>query len=138
MNTINADSRSGADPPGRGSLRPARFAYSGPAPVVVSAVSPRSGKAGSQVTIDGSGFAQGAAVRFKDTAAAGPVTVKSPAQIVATVPSRLPEPKTVDVTVTVGVATSPTVPGRRIHVRGLSLGAGRDVRPVCDAHKVAD
>ncbi|MEU8780268.1 IPT/TIG domain-containing protein [Streptomyces sp. NPDC048637] len=87
-----------------------RFAYGGPAPVVVSAVSPRSGKAGGQVTIDGSGFAQGAAVRFKDTAAAGPVTVKSPTQIIATVPSRVLEPKTVDVTVTVGVATSPTGP----------------------------
>ncbi|MCW7984750.1 hypothetical protein XF35_05325 [Streptomyces platensis subsp. clarensis] len=45
-----------------------------------------------QVTIDGSGFAQGAAVRFKDTTAAGPVTVKSPTQIVAAVPSRLPAP----------------------------------------------
>ncbi|UYB38079.1 IPT/TIG domain-containing protein [Streptomyces sp. Je 1-4] len=63
-----------------------------------------------QVTIDGWGFAQGAAVRFQDTAAAGPVTVKRPTRIVATVPSRLPDPKTADVTVTVGVATSPTGP----------------------------
>ncbi|MGY4953681.1 IPT/TIG domain-containing protein [Streptomyces nigrescens] len=61
-----------------------------------------------EVTIDGSGLAQGAAVRFKDTAVAGPVTVKSPTQIVAAVPSRLPAPKAVDVTVTVGVATSLT------------------------------
>ncbi|MFF9782945.1 hypothetical protein [Streptomyces nigrescens] len=43
-----------------------------------------------QVTIDGPGFAQGAAVRFKDTTAAGPVTVKSPTQIVAAVPSGCP------------------------------------------------
>ncbi|WP_244943247.1 IPT/TIG domain-containing protein [Streptomyces inhibens] len=79
--------------------------------MVVSAVAPRSGKAGTQVTIDGSGFAQGAAVRFKDTTAAGPITVKSPTRIIATVvPSRLPDPETVDVTVTVGVTTSPAGP----------------------------
>ncbi|MFE1173996.1 IPT/TIG domain-containing protein [Streptomyces sp. NPDC058773] len=86
-----------------------RFAYGGPAPVAVSAVSPRTGKAGSQVTIDGSGFAQGATVRFKDTVAASP-TIKGPTQIVINVPARLPDPKTVDVTVTVGVATSSTGP----------------------------
>ncbi|MGW7464019.1 lipase family protein [Streptomyces xantholiticus] len=85
-----------------------QFAYdNGPAPVVVSEVAPRSGKAGTQVTITGSGFAPGAAVRFKDTTA-GSVAVVSPTVITATVPSRLPDPKTVDVTVTVGVATSPT------------------------------
>ncbi|WP_405803897.1 IPT/TIG domain-containing protein [Streptomyces sp. NBC_00210] len=88
-----------------------QFAYdNGPAPVVVSAVSPRSGKAGTQVTINGSGFAQGAAVRFKDTAASS-VTVASSTVITATVPSRPLDPaKTVDVTVTVGVTTSPTGP----------------------------
>ncbi|MFG2833218.1 IPT/TIG domain-containing protein [Streptomyces sp. NPDC048434] len=36
----------------------------GPAPVVVSAVTPSTGKAGTQVTIDGSGFVPGAAVRL--------------------------------------------------------------------------
>ncbi|MFB6437902.1 IPT/TIG domain-containing protein [Streptomyces sp. NPDC056411] len=88
-----------------------RFAYDGgPAPVVVSAVSPRGGKAGDQITLTGSGFASGAAVRIKDTALTS-VTVVSPTQITAKVPLRRPEwPKTVDVTVTVGVATSPTGP----------------------------
>ncbi|NWF29498.1 IPT/TIG domain-containing protein [Streptomyces sp. PKU-EA00015] len=87
-----------------------QFAYdNGPAPVVVSAVAPRSGKAGTQVTITGSGFAPGATVWFKDKKA-DPVTVVSPTAITATVPSRLPDPNTVDVTVTVGVATSPTGP----------------------------
>ncbi|MEU9482208.1 IPT/TIG domain-containing protein [Streptomyces decoyicus] len=86
-----------------------KFAYdNGPAPVVVSAVAPRSGKADTRVTINGSGFAPGAVVRFKDTVA-GSVTVNSPTVITAAVPSRpiVPE-KTVNVTVTVGVATSPT------------------------------
>ncbi|MGW2413762.1 IPT/TIG domain-containing protein [Streptomyces tubercidicus] len=87
-----------------------RFAYDGgPAPVVVSGVSPRSGTAGTQVTISGSGFAAGAAVRIKDVALSA-VTVVSPTQITAKVPLRRPEWKTVDITVTVGVATSPTSP----------------------------
>lgn len=88
-----------------------RFAYDGgPAPVVVSAVSPRSGIVGTQVTINGSGFAAGAAVRIKDVALSA-VTVVSPTQITAKVPPRRLEwPKTMDITVTVGVATSPTGP----------------------------
>ncbi|MEW1656593.1 IPT/TIG domain-containing protein [Streptomyces sp. NPDC093707] len=107
-----------------------RFAYGGPPPVVVSAVSPNSGPAGSHVGIEGSGFAQGATVRFKNRDADS-VSVESATLIRATVPSRLPgepqtdEPnangarangakedkeKTVDVTVQVGVATSPTGP----------------------------
>ncbi|MCX4825838.1 IPT/TIG domain-containing protein [Streptomyces sp. NBC_01142] len=86
-----------------------RFAYDGPAPVVVSAVTPSRGKFGDEVTITGSGFAKGATVRFRDTAAST-VTVNSATEITATVPIRLPVPKTVDVTVTVGVATSPTGP----------------------------
>ncbi|MFE3886699.1 IPT/TIG domain-containing protein [Streptomyces lydicus] len=87
-----------------------RFAYDGgPAPVVVSRVFPRSGTANTQVTISGSGFAAGAAVRIKDVALSA-VTVASPTQITAKVPLRRPEWKTVDITVTVGVATSPTGP----------------------------
>ncbi|MEU7204064.1 hypothetical protein [Streptomyces sp. NPDC045470] len=47
-----------------------QFAYGGPAPVVVSAVTPRSGEAGTQqVVIGGSGFADGATVWCKDVAA---------------------------------------------------------------------
>ncbi|MEV6394669.1 IPT/TIG domain-containing protein [Streptomyces sp. NPDC051907] len=88
-----------------------RFAYGGPAPVAVSSVAPSRGNAGDQVTISGSGFAQGAAVQFGDTAAdPNTVTVKSATEITATVPQRVPIPKTVDVTVTVGVQTSPTGP----------------------------
>ncbi|MGW3041968.1 IPT/TIG domain-containing protein [Kitasatospora sp. NPDC001159] len=45
-----------------------QFAYGGPAPVVVSAVSPTSGKVGTPVTISGSGFVDGATVHFKDKA----------------------------------------------------------------------
>ncbi|MGW5128427.1 IPT/TIG domain-containing protein [Streptomyces sp. NPDC004069] len=91
-----------------------QFAYDGPAPVVVSEVSPSSGKVGNQVTITGSGFDAkkkwAVAVRFKETPADG-FTVNSATEIVATVPKHeLVEPKTVDVTVTVGVATSPTSP----------------------------
>lgn len=79
------------------------------AAVLVSAVTPSRGKVGDQVTITGSGFAKGATVQFRDTAAST-VTVNSATEITATVPIRLPVPKTVDVTVTVGVATSPTGP----------------------------
>ncbi|MBL1095116.1 IPT/TIG domain-containing protein [Streptomyces coffeae] len=88
-----------------------QFAYDGgPAPVVVSSIAPRSGKAETQVTINGSGFAPGAAVRIKGIALSA-VTFVSSTQITAKVPLRRPEwPKTVDVTVTVGVATSPTGP----------------------------
>ncbi|MFI1397052.1 IPT/TIG domain-containing protein [Streptomyces sp. NPDC020681] len=92
-----------------------RFAYDGPAPVAVSEVTPSKEKAGKQVTINGSGFVQGATVQFKDKAAHS-VDVESPTRIKATVPHRLldepttSEPPTVDVTVTVGVATSPTGP----------------------------
>ncbi|MGW7366221.1 lipase family protein [Streptomyces sp. NPDC054841] len=92
-----------------------RFAYDGPAPVVVSDVNPNHGTAFKKVTITGSGFASGAVVRFKHNLAHD-VTVESPTVITAKAPSRLldesnaDEPKTVDVTVTVGVATSPTGP----------------------------
>ncbi len=86
-----------------------QFAYDGPAPVVVSSVTPSRWFIGKQVTLRGSGFTEEATVRFKDTAA-GPITFNSPTEIAVTVPSRVPIPKTVDVTVTVGVATSPTSP----------------------------
>ncbi|MEU9176137.1 IPT/TIG domain-containing protein [Streptomyces sp. NPDC048550] len=92
-----------------------RFAYGGPEPVVVSAVTPSTGKAGTQVTIDGSGFSPATTVRFKDNVARQ-ATFESDTRITAKVPLRLAdepttsEPTTVDVTVTVGVATSPTSP----------------------------
>ncbi|MGW9172276.1 IPT/TIG domain-containing protein [Streptomyces decoyicus] len=86
-----------------------QFAYGGPAPVVVSAVSPTSGKVGTPVTINGSGFANGATVHFKDKAS-GSVKFVSTGQITATAPDQLDVHQTVDITVTVGKATSPTSP----------------------------
>lgn len=86
-----------------------QFAYGGPAPVVVSAVSPTSGKVGTPVTIGGSGFANGATVHFKDKAS-GSVRFISTNQITATAPDQLDVHQTVNITVTVGKATSPTSP----------------------------
>ncbi|MFK0258543.1 IPT/TIG domain-containing protein [Streptomyces sp. NPDC090445] len=92
-----------------------RFAYGGPPPVVVSGVNPNHGTAFRKVTVTGSGFASGAAVRFKDNLAHD-ITIESPTVITAKAPTRLldeanaDDSKTVDVTVTVGVATSPTSP----------------------------
>lgn len=88
-----------------------RFAYGGPAPVVVSAVTPRSGEAGTQqAAAVGSGFAAGATVRFKDVAATVD-GVRLPSRITVTAPHRLLDDKgTFDVTVKVGAATSPTSP----------------------------
>ncbi|MFI1166834.1 IPT/TIG domain-containing protein [Streptomyces sp. NPDC020801] len=97
-----------------------QFAYDGgPAPVVVSAVSPPSGRVFNEVTITGSGFAKGATVRFKDKIA-DRMTVQGPTLIVATVPGQDKlDSNTVDVTVTVGVATSPTSPHDEFTYEGL-------------------
>ncbi|WP_433854435.1 IPT/TIG domain-containing protein [Streptomyces kronopolitis] len=86
-----------------------QFAYGGPAPVVVSSVSPVSGKAGTPVTINGSGFAQGATVHFKDKASDS-VTFVSTGRLIATAPGLLDVQQTVNITVTVGKGTSPTSP----------------------------
>ncbi|GFE19272.1 hypothetical protein Sgleb_73190 [Streptomyces glebosus] len=86
-----------------------QFAYGGPAPVVVSAVSPTSGKVGTPVTINGSGFANGATVHFKDKASS-PVKFISTGQLTATAPDLFDVQQTVNITVTVGEATSPTGP----------------------------
>lgn len=87
-----------------------RFAYGGPAPVVVVAVSPDEGKAGTPVNIYGSGFTEGATVMFRETAGDNPL-YKTPTLMTATAPERtVDHPRTVDVTVTAGVATSPTSP----------------------------
>ncbi len=85
-----------------------RFAYGGPPPVVVTRVDPTSGAHGTPVTIYGSGFVKGAVVRFKDREA-DDVDVVSPSQISVKAPIRLPEePKTMNVTVTMDAAPSPT------------------------------
>lgn len=86
-----------------------QFAYGGPAPVVVSSVSPVSGKVGTPVTVDGSGFAEGATVHFKDKASDS-VTFVSTGRITATAPGQLDVQQTVNITVTVGKGTSPTSP----------------------------
>ncbi|GGJ70066.1 IPT/TIG domain-containing protein [Streptomyces brasiliensis] len=98
-----------------------QFAYDGPPPVVVSAVSPTSGRVLTPVNITGSGFAQGATVRFKDkTVDPEKVDVKGPTLIHATVPGQDKlDSNTVDVTVTVGVATSPTGPHDEFTYEGL-------------------
>jgi hypothetical protein len=86
-----------------------QFAHGGPAPVVVSAVDPRSGKVGTPVTVSGSGFADGATVHFKDQESDS-VKFVSTGQLIATAPDQADVQQTVDITVTVGQATSPTSP----------------------------
>ncbi|MFF2040687.1 IPT/TIG domain-containing protein [Kitasatospora sp. NPDC058170] len=86
-----------------------QFAYGGPAPVVVSAVSPTSGNVGTPVTVSGSGFAEGATVYFKDKASDS-VRFVSTGEIIATAPGLIDVHQTVDITVKVGTATSPTSP----------------------------
>lgn len=80
--------------------------------MVVSTVNPNSGEAGGHVVIAGSGFTQEAAVHFKDVAADS--VTESSTRIRAKVPHRLldeaKKAETVNVTVTAGVATSPTSP----------------------------
>ncbi|MET7358552.1 IPT/TIG domain-containing protein [Streptomyces sp. NPDC005562] len=86
-----------------------QFAYGGPQPVLVTGVSPDSGKAGQQVTITGAGFAEHPVVYFgKNLAAASFV---SPTEISATAPSTGPlQSRTADVRVLVNGYLSPAVP----------------------------
>ncbi|WP_159074292.1 lipase family protein [Streptomyces dioscori] len=87
-----------------------RFAYDGPAPLVVGGVEPPRSREGKQVTVRGSGFvADRTTVRFKDTAGTG-VMVQSATELTVTVPSKGLMPETVDITVAVGVTASPTAP----------------------------
>jgi hypothetical protein len=69
----------------------------------VRSVSPASGLAGAKVVVTGSGFAEGAIVRFGGAAATG-VTVISPTVITATVPPHAAG--NVDVSVRVGATTA--------------------------------
>jgi hypothetical protein len=94
-----------------------KFAYGGPAPLVVTGIDKPEGKGGDPVTIHGSGFVQGATVQFGDIAVdVDQIHVQSPTEIDTTVPSRSSTadpgtaglPKTVNVTVTTGEITSPT------------------------------
>lgn len=92
----------------------ARFAFAGPPPVVVSGVSPEKAAGGTTVTVHGSGFVrEGTTVRVGDLPGEN-VAVTGPTELTVVVPVRdadgeKPEPpETVDVTATVGVATSAT------------------------------
>lgn len=86
----------------------AQFAYGGPEPVVVTSIDPRTGNhRDTTVAITGSGFTPDCKVHFGGEQSAS-VTFTSGNQISATPPDH--KAATVDVTVTVGVATSPTSP----------------------------
>jgi hypothetical protein len=92
----------------------ASFAFGGPPPVVVTGVSPQSGthKGGTEVSIFGKGFSGGggtASVSFGGTPGTDPQVVND-TFITATSPDVGIGTGTVDIIVTVGVATSPTSP----------------------------
>ncbi|WP_354644559.1 IPT/TIG domain-containing protein [Kitasatospora camelliae] len=87
----------------------AQFAYGGPEPVVVTAVSPNSGRSGAPVTITGTGFATKPTVYFGKS----PATVTSASETRITVtapPSGSPFGKTVDIRVLSNGYLSPAGP----------------------------
>ena len=89
-----------------------QFAYSGPAPVVVTSISPDSGWTNTSVTITGVNFNSDAKVYFGDNAAES-VQVTSPDQIVAKAPAPsigVGKPMTVNVTVLSDGYSSPANP----------------------------
>ncbi|WP_181785905.1 IPT/TIG domain-containing protein [Streptomyces phytophilus] len=88
----------------------ARFAYGTTAPVAVTSISPTRGRVDTEVTINGTGFTQGAKVLFKNHASAH-VSHDSSTVIKAKAPRHLPtDPATVDIKIDTGYATSPTGP----------------------------
>jgi hypothetical protein len=86
-----------------------RFAYGGPEPVEVTAISPISGIEGTPVTIKGVGFADSPAVYFGNVPA-NSVRFVGPNEITVTAPSHdaTKQPKIVNVTVVVNGYSSPT------------------------------
>ncbi|MFB7470747.1 IPT/TIG domain-containing protein [Kitasatospora sp. NPDC056184] len=87
-----------------------QFAYGGPAPLVVTGITPTSGPARrTTVIITGSGFPVGAGVNFKDEASKTVVRI-SDTELTAVAPLRLDDSLTVDITVTVGDIASATGP----------------------------
>ena len=86
---------------------------------------PDEDRAGRTVTVHGSGFAGGATVHFGNTPAEPPTSTTATA-ITVKVPHRVPDPRTVDVTVTVGVAASPTGSANEF---AYGLSAGPRARP---------
>ncbi|MFD4658689.1 IPT/TIG domain-containing protein [Kitasatospora sp. NPDC058444] len=96
-----------------------QFAYDGPAPVVVTGISPTSGPAAkTTVTITGTGFPKGAGVKFKDQASKT-VTWVSATELTATAPLQVDDRQTVDITVTVGDIASATGPADEFTYTGL-------------------
>ncbi|MFD8597098.1 IPT/TIG domain-containing protein [Kitasatospora sp. NPDC059646] len=87
-----------------------QFAYGGPQPVLVTGISPDSGKAGTTVTLTGTGFADHPVVYF-GTHRSDSVSYESPTRITATAPrSGSPDSRTVDVRVLVNGYLSPAGP----------------------------
>ncbi|MDH6143733.1 hypothetical protein P3T35_005768 [Kitasatospora sp. GP30] len=96
-----------------------QFAYGGPAPMVVTGISPNSGPAKkTTVTITGSGFPKDAGVNFKDRASTS-VTWVSDTQLTATAPLQVDDSQTVDITVTIGDIATPTSPADEFTYTGL-------------------
>ncbi|MEU1286926.1 IPT/TIG domain-containing protein [Kitasatospora sp. NPDC005856] len=92
-----------------------QFAYGGPAPVMLTGLTPDSGREGHRVTITGVNFGSHAQVFFGDNASPS-VEVKrhgAPSEIAATVPdptTGVGKPHTIDVTVLSNGYSSPTGP----------------------------
>ncbi|MFJ5924875.1 IPT/TIG domain-containing protein [Kitasatospora sp. NPDC092948] len=101
-----------------------RFAYGGPAPVMLTGLAPDSGRTGHRVTITGVDFGSDAQVYFGDNPSPS-VEVKrtgAPGEIVATVPaptSGAGKPRTVDVTVLSNGYSSPTGPAAEFTYKEL-------------------
>ncbi|MER5350226.1 IPT/TIG domain-containing protein [Kitasatospora sp. NPDC002551] len=97
----------------------AQFAYGGPAPVLVTALSRDSGTAGTTVDITGVGFAGKPTVYFGRNPSAS-VTLSSPTRITATAPaSGTPLSRTVDVRVLSNGYLSPASPADEFTYPGL-------------------
>ncbi|KDN81955.1 IPT/TIG domain-containing protein [Kitasatospora cheerisanensis] len=87
-----------------------QFAYGGPQPVLLTGISPDSGKAGTTVTLTGTGFAEHPVVYFGKRRSDS-VTYESPTRITAQAPaSGSPRSRTVDVRVLVNGYLSPAGP----------------------------
>lgn len=101
-----------------------RFAYGGPAPVIVTGLSADSGRKGDSVTITGVNFGSDAKVFF-GTNPSPSVQVKrtgAPSELVATVPAPtigIGKPSTIDVTVLSNGYSSPTGPAAEFTYKGL-------------------
>ncbi|MFD7834406.1 IPT/TIG domain-containing protein [Streptomyces sp. NPDC059761] len=88
-----------------------QFAYGGPAAVVVTGISPDSGRAGDQVQVNGVYFAADSQIYFGDTLAE--LVDYAPEQLLVTVPKAtiaIGKPATVNITVLSNSYSSPASP----------------------------